>query len=288
MTLCLAWKRNGKVEFASDSRLTFKSGGNPNYVDVGIKVFSIPVKIYSATSAQTGRTSLDFDTSIGLCFAGYTTNAYIVKETIQDILQNLQYSPYTDFSMYGICNLVLKFYEHTSTKLCELMREDGIAEFFLAGYCPDRQKLRTFKFQLNILQHPIKAVFKEILVDDGIEFLGSGSSQASNILKMNPSISPFKLLKKIIEDKTVSDVGGNIQYGTFYPKNSVLNFEISGVEEYSISNGELSMDLKLRGTQLYRNDIVLSDQDFVISYSFIRPFQNEIDDYLKGVSQTWD
>ncbi len=286
MTLCIAWKGGGTINFASDSRLTIKTSKVEhgklktivNYSDVGIKVFSIPVKIYSAYSSESQQRTLDYDHTIGLCFAGYTTNAYVVKETIFEILQQLQYSPYTNFSMAGICKMIAKFYSHTSQKLCEFLAKDGIAEFFIAGFCPMENKIRTFKFFLDTSTHPIQGRFLEILTTSDVEFLGSGFGRASNIHANAPKQSIFKVLKQVIDEDSTPDVGGNIQYGSFHENH---NFEISGVEDYTLDkNGFLKPKLLLRGTQLYENDIISDYDDFVISYSFIRPFQSEINKHL--------
>lgn len=280
MTLCMAWKNGGQIHFASDSRISF---GNNRYADVGIKVFSIPVKIYTATDTQTGERSLHYDHNIGMCFAGYTTNAYVVKESVYEVLQHLQYTPYTDFSMKGISRLVYKFYEHTSRRICEQIARHGIADFFLGGYCPAARILRVYKFTIDDSAHPIVANYEEVLSTDGIELLGSGSTRARELLSHTPNINRFRLLKDIIKDTTVPSVGGNIQYGTF--ENN--NFVIKGVQDYEIgANGEVNVRFSLRGTELYKGDIVPDYDDFHISYTFITPFKAEIDEAIDNERET--
>lgn len=276
MTLCIAWRTKNNINFSSDSRLTFKSSKKEEYSDIGIKVFSVPVKIYSSIDSVTNSQTLDYDYNLGLCFAGQTMNAYIVKETVYEVLQRLQYTTFTDYSMEGIVSLVNKFYEHTSRKLCEILRDRGLAEFFLTGYCPKDKELKAFKFFLDTTEFPICAKTKRILTNSEVEFLGSGSKSASDILDENPKINKFQLLKKVIKDEKIPSVGGNIQYGNFDVNNS---FSIKGVEDYEETNEvyPIRRKLLLRGTELYDQDIKLNYKDFHISYTFIRPFEDEIE-----------
>jgi hypothetical protein len=274
MTLCLAWKKGGLVHFASDSRISF---GNNRYTDVGIKVFSIPVKIYSATDAQTRQRSLDYDHNIGMCFAGSTISAYLVKESVYEVLQHLQYTPYTDFSMKGISNIVSKFYEHTSRRTCEQIGDSGIADFLLGGYCPAARNLRVYKFTIDHTVYSIVGNYEEVLLTDGIEFLGSGSTPAREVLNRSPNIDRFRLLKDIIKDATIPSVGGNIQYGRF--ENN--DFIVKGVQDYEIdADSQVNIRFNLRGTELYNNDFACGYDDFHISYPFIQPFRREMDEAI--------
>lgn len=279
MTLCLAWKSGNNIHLASDSRLTMSDDG-ANYIDIGIKVFSIPVKIYSPINADTKNQTLDYDFKLGLCFAGSSTNSYIIKEAIYEVLQRLQYTQYTDFSMEGIAKMVSKFHEHTSRKVCEVLRERGLAEFFLTGYCPKDEIIKAFKFTLDTTQFPLKSDFGRILVDeDWIECLGSGTDEAHKFINKINNISPIKLLRNIIKSGRIQSVGGSIQYGDFDNDN---NFTIKGIDDYDIENDSIiKRKLILRGTQLYENDINLDYNDFHISYTFIQPFEHEINEWFR-------
>ncbi|PTN04481.1 hypothetical protein C8N47_13116 [Mangrovibacterium marinum] len=278
MTLCLAWKSGNNIHFASDSRLSMNSDCS-SFIDFGIKIFSIPVKIFSPTNFETQQQTLDYDYKIGLCFAGSSTNSYIIKEAIYEVLQRLQYTHYTDFSMNGIAKLISKFHEHTSQKVCSVLREKGLAGFFLTGFCPKDKLLKTYKFELDLSDFPIKSTFKQILVDNWIECLGSGKDEAEKYIKKLQNLSPIKLLRNIINSERVPSVGGAIQYGDFDDEN---NFTIKGVDDYEINNNNLiRRKLLLRGTQLYENDIVLDFDDFHISYTFIQPFEKEINDWMR-------
>jgi hypothetical protein len=271
MTLCLAWKTNGHVHLASDSRISF---GDDRYVDIAIKVFSIPVNIYSAIDAQTRRQTLAYNHILGMCFSGSTTNAYLVKESINEVLQHLQYTPDIELSMLNIGQLIAQFHEHTSRIICEQIGNRGIAEFILSGYCLATNRIRVFKYLINTSSFPIRVVLSEILAQDGIEYMGSGVRQARHIFEQSPNMSKFSLIKQIINDSTIPSVGGNIQYGKFNDN----DFQIYGVLDYENEpNGQLRTRFNLRGTELYKEDF---RAPFHIDYPFISPFQREIDDAL--------
>jgi hypothetical protein len=113
--------------------------------------------------------------------------------------------------MEGIAKMVSKFHEHTSRKVCEVLRNKGIAEFFLTGYCPKDEIIKTFKFTLETTQFPLKSSFNRILVDEGwIECLGSGSDEANKFINKKNNISPIKLLRNIIKSGRIQSVGGSM------------------------------------------------------------------------------
>lgn len=276
MTLCIAWKYLNKIHFASDTRITF---GRDRYTDIGIKIFSIPVKIFSETNKETGQSSLDYDHTIGMCIAGSLYNAYIVKESVYEVLQHLQYiTHFTNISMDGISKVIFKFYEHISSKLILNVGRDAIAELFLGGYCSFENKIKIYKYAFN----PADSIFscEEILSNDGIELLGSGSVKANEILADNQNINRFKLLKEVINDTNVSSVGGNIQYGTF-KKNDFL---VKGVQDYELdSNGHVKIKMILRGTDLYEGEFTYENLGgYHISYPIILPFESDIMEAMRS------
>src|SRR5665213_1468223 len=118
MTLCIATKDGDYASLASDSRITF----DQSYFDYCIKVFSIPIKInpvqyYSSTEEKV----LEYD--IGMCIAGNFINAYVVKESINEILQRLQYIPgRTDISLARIAELIRRIYHKITIELGSALR----------------------------------------------------------------------------------------------------------------------------------------------------------------------
>lgn len=276
MTLCIARKINGVPHFASDSRFSF---GNDEYIDFGIKVFSVPVKIY-APSLESGITELYKSFTIGMCVAGSTTNAYLVKEAIYEILQYLQFAPgYTDCSMIGICEVIKKVFQKTSRDICAILRNHGISGIMITGNCPETNTFRTFKFTLDTTNYPIQSEYEEILTDDGIEFMGSGEKIAQELHEANPNWNSLKIIKEAINSNKDSGIGGGLQYGEY---NINRDFIIRGVQDYELDeNGYPQYKMMLRGVELYKDEFKAGDSDFHIAYSFLTPFQSEIGEIWK-------
>lgn len=268
MTLCVIWKTQNKIHIASDSRISF---GSTSFIDIGIKTVQIPVKIYSPSSENQ---TLDYDTKIGMSFAGSTINSFLIKEVIIEAFQNLQYAPpFTDISMDGICSLISRVYENISQEVCSIMGERGTAGFFVAGYCNSQKKVRAYKFELDCDSYPIKAKCKEILLSENENYDVIGSQKAvlkakeffANQTIIKP-MTGLHVLNEIIKSGNDSSVGGIIQYGDFDEGN---NFKIYGIQNSEIINGTRRYKLFFRGIDL---DILLGNKaNFVVSYAFICP-----------------
>ena len=265
MTLCIAWKNNNQIHFASDSRMTLAPNSR---VDVGIKVLSVPVKIYSP-SDEHGNKTLEFEYSYGMCFAGSTVNSYLIKESITEVLQHLQYAPrYTDVSMDSICKLIFKVYKQISTEICSSsLAERGISNLIIGGYCPKKEIIRAFQFSTTIDNiHSCN----EILIDNGRYWVtGSGSKYAETILSDTPpplsNTRYLEILKKVIDSDAIEDVGGNIQYGKFEGQ----DFKVYGIVEYDQVR---KAHYYSRGLDLNSPEFQEGYNDFIISYQYIDPF----------------
>lgn len=272
MTLVIAHRLNNHISLSSDSRISFGTAG---HIDYGIKVFSVPVKIYSPTSSETNITNLDYDYKLGLAVVGSAINAYTVKESVYEILQHLQYLPgYTDLSMEGIAGLVFKVFKKTTLDLGDIIQANGICELILAGYCPIQNKVRIYKFSCDTSTYPIRPFHEEILIANGIEFFGSGKTEANNIHTQNRNHSPLHIIRQVINDGKVATVGGGLQYGEFV-KN---NFTIYGVENYELNDDGTFKEYlyTLRGINLYKDEFERGDDGFHVAYKFKRPFEQEI------------
>jgi hypothetical protein len=272
MTLVIAHRLNNHISLSSDSRISFGTAG---HIDYGIKVFSVPVKIYSPTSSETNITNLDYDYKLGLAVVGSAINAYTVKESVYEILQHLQYLPgYTDLSMEGIADLVFKVFKKTTLDLGDIIQANGICELILAGYCPIQNKVRIYKFSCDTSTYPIRPFHKEILIANGIEFFGSGKTEANNIHTQNINLSPLHIIRQVINDGKVATVGGGLQYGEFV----INNFTIYGVENYELNDDGTFKEYlyTLRGINLYKDEFERGDDGFHVAYKFKRPFEQEI------------
>lgn len=276
MTLVIAERLNNRVSLSSDSRIGFGPLGR---IDYGIKVFTVPVNIFSPTSSETNVTNLDYNYKLGLAVVGSAVTAYTVKESVYEILQNLQYIPgYTELSMDSIAELVFKVFKKTTIDLGEILEERGLCDIILAGYCPTQNKIRIFKFWCDIVNNQTIPDYDEILKVNGMEFFGSGEDEANLVYNDNKNFTPLHIIRKVIKDGKVNSVGGGLQYGEFV----INNFKIYGVTDYeTYPDGSFKEFLyTLRGINLYKDEFERGDDGFHIAYTFKTPFEKEIQDKL--------
>lgn len=276
MTLVIAQKFGNTISLSSDSRISFNNGG---HIDFGIKIFSIPVKIFSPTDDKTGTSSLDYNYNLGLAVVGSTVNAYTIKESVSEILQHLQHVPrYTNYSMDGISKLIFKVFEKTTKELASILQDQGLCQLILGGYCPKQKKIRIFKYSVEFTHQGIISTLDEILQNDGLEFFGSCKTQAEMISRNNIKLSPLQIIREIIKGGQVGSVGGGLQYGEFNEN----NFKIYGVVDYALDDdGDFKEYLfTLRGINLYRDEFEGTVSEFHISYTFKRPFEQEVNKIL--------
>jgi hypothetical protein len=281
MTLVVANRFRDIISFSSDSRLSFGTAG---HIDYCVKVFTVPVKIKSPTDSVTRAASIEYDHKLGLAVVGNFNNAYTVKESIYEILQNLQYIPgYTDVSMDSISKLVDKVFKKATKDLAPILQVRGLCQLILGGYCPKQDKIRVFEYSVNI-SDTLTPTLREILLCDEILFYGSGKSPAEQIKNQNSSMGPLHVLREVINSGAVQSVGGGLQYGEFVEK----DFKIFGIEDYRLhSDGSFKEYLHtLRGLNIYKEEFERDSDGFHISYTFKQPFQNEVmkaaTDYLKN------
>lgn len=210
MTLCLAWRdEHGHVHLASDSRVTVASN---SFEDVAVKLTRIPCEIFPPSSSLENGAGI-LRMSLGMAFAGSHLGAYVIKESLVEVLSRLQFVPgATEISMDKIVKIAFHAYEKLSKKLCSTsIAKNGICEIFLVGFCPKSASVRAFKLSTNATENTHS--FAEILLAGSppIEMSGSGASASS--LQSNLSANPLRGLKDVIDDASRSDVGGPFQYG---------------------------------------------------------------------------
>lgn len=280
MTLCIAWKNKNQIRFASDSRI---STDDDHYADIAIKIMEIPVKINNPIPSETGIEETIYNYKLGMCYCGDAVNAYLIKETIYEVLQRLQLLPgYTDFSLNGICRVIAKFFENTSDQLRSGADWEPEVEFLIGGYCPKQKEVLVFKFELVDYNDHYEAMYNEVLTEeDDMIILGSGTDKAEELITLNNIQIGNKLLnvlRDVCKDDTELSVGGYLQYGHFDDD----NFKIYGIQDYVIdSNDELEYIYPYRGTVLYKDKFERDESDFHIGVNFIMPFEDEIEEYWK-------
>lgn len=210
MTLCVAWRDgDGHVHLASDSRVTV---ANNSFEDVAVKVTRIPCEIFPPSSSLENGTGV-LRISLGMAFAGSHLGAYVIKESLVEVLSRLQFVPgATEVSMDKIVKIAFHAYEKLSKKLCSTsIGKNGICEIFLVGFCPKMESVRAFKLSTNASTNTHS--FSEILVAGSSQIELSGSGKNANSLQANLQTNPLRALKDVIEDTSRQDVGGPFQYG---------------------------------------------------------------------------
>lgn len=261
MTLCIAWKSNGKVHFASDSRLTVAQN---SFADVGVKVLSLPYQILDPVDENGGTVrSVAFSGELGMCFAGSAVNSLTIKESMVEILKTLQHVPgHTDTSMAGIAKFIFTAYRVISQRICETaLGRKGAASIMIGGMCPIEKSVRVFLFSTDAQNHHS---FREILTTYCHEFLGSGKDVAEDNLPQNPSDSDYmNILKMVIDDPAVDSVGGNVQYGEF--KNN--QFVVYGIIELGTTVHYWRAALDLNSA-----DFMGQSSEFVPGIQYLDPY----------------
>lgn len=265
MTLCVVWRDDGIVNFASDSRLTLKEKSTESsavYTDIAIKVLSLPYKIFNPTYEN--KTSVAYEGELGMCFAGNAINSLFIKETIVELIKDLQLTPgYTDISMQGIADYMFSIYKPITEKVCDaVMGGSGRAFIIIGGFCPDLGKVRVFSMETDVNnKHTLTELLKQ---NNDHFFTGSGKAIAIKNLTCQPTSKDIlKTLQFVINDVDTESVGGKIQYGSFQDE----KFSVSGI-------ADIGDDVHYwRGALDINSDTVNSSNGgFVSRFTFIDPF----------------
>jgi hypothetical protein len=172
MTLCIVWRDESKIKFASDSRLSFGSAGTS---DFGIKVVRIPFKIYGPGEIAGAEPISSGD--LGMAFAGSAIGALMVKEALAEVLFRMQGVPnFHDCGMDGIADFVFRAYKVISKDLCTTMLENGRTCIVFGGCCAIQKKLRAFRIETDTQNQQRKS---EVLTDTDMEIFGEGKAAAA-------------------------------------------------------------------------------------------------------------
>lgn len=277
MTLCIAWKDQHRIHLASDSRLSLPNG----QTDIAIKVMTLPFIVYQALPAGTVELEVAHRRNLGICVIGSFITTYTVKELLQDVLASLQFTRYTDTSLAGLANFIKSFLDKISKEVCQVLFEKGMCQIVFTGYCPKEKQGRAFVLSTSISSSSTLVVeVNELFQKRNIEFFGSEKSRAKLLYSEyldHSNKAVFGSLKKVIEDGSISSVGGNIQYGCLKDK----DFRVFGVEDYKVDHEKKCLQIgRFIGGIIPMSDLFKKDEDFALSYNFKRPFQEEIKEFL--------
>jgi hypothetical protein len=233
MTLSIAWRSEGRIHLASDSRISF---GKNQYADVGIKVLAIPVQVSGTELGDDSKLIILHKSRCGFCYAGSLANAATLKELLEEVLRLLQFVEQPEsLSFEHICNAVKLYCGHLTTEVCRYLAEKGRYEFFLAGYCPLKKMLQAAHFTFDHRAGNATASFKIILDDDNSYVaIGSCAVSADKLIKSVNNESILLALNTIIDRTEDESVGGDIQYGTFDKDANFLVHAIARISEESV------------------------------------------------------
>lgn len=236
MTLSVLWRSDGRLHMASDSRMSFGAQG---HADVGVKVMRLPIRIVGTELDDHGRLIELFERTYGFCYAGSLANAATFKQLIEDLLLDVQYvSPQVPLSFDELCRFLCHFCAKVSTEVVASLTEAGRYTFFLAGLCPQVNRLRGARFHLSQADGRSEAVFEEVVTGEGeVVAIGTGAAQfeatiAGHAVTMR---SVLLAVNRVIDEGAVRTVGGDIQYGSFHPNG---NFTVSGFTRVSVEEAD--------------------------------------------------
>jgi hypothetical protein len=217
MTLCMVWRAKDDVCFASDSRLSF----GKERCDAGFKVSRIPFSI-----CQVGRRPVSGD--LGMAFSGSAIAALMTKEGLAEVVREVKDVEQTsDFSVDALADLIFRGFKVITRNIAVALFERVATCVVFAGYCTREKRIRAFRMEVSRAnKHNIREVLKNV---GELEVFGSGKAAARRNL---PTSSPgtreiIYALRAVIEDETIEDVGGHIQFGHFVGS----NFQVAGIAE---------------------------------------------------------
>ena len=214
MTLCVTWKTKGKYSLATDSRL---SGLSEDPCDIGIKLYQIPVRIFSAGGQDQAEEI--FRDSLGFAFSGSFNTGFLTKERISEVLYNLQIAGgIEDLDFSEIVEIVRITLESSMNQL-KSSKIPSSADVFLLGRCPHTRQPKMFQLGLKDSQD---VVVEEILEGASFDYRAIGVGEQffstlmndADILSHKPDFAVFKNISNTIKNPASPMVGGNIQYGT--------------------------------------------------------------------------
>ncbi len=293
MTLCIAWKyeeaNRAKICFAADTCVTV---GGETMPFGGIKILEVPV-VYSTPTATNGHPSRIWKTTYGLAFAGDFLPAFLLKESVADVLTHLQgiIEP-NEVSFEMICSLVAKLHQHFHEQMRRTLPCGYELNFFFAGFCPRSQCVRVAKFFVNENGSPL---WHEILQGGGVSYETIGIETACSrfrvLLELNLAGPPCRIhfavlhrLRDVILDPQIDWVDGAIQYGDFHQQGE---FRLFGACMLEMSDEQLLLKNYVRGTDLESVHHPTDYNDIYVSYSYLVPFAEEIDAF-ESASYTAD
>ncbi|RWA52600.1 hypothetical protein AU476_16895 [Cupriavidus sp. UYMSc13B] len=198
-------------------------------MDFAIKVCGLPYRVIGPTDGPCSGSQFQ-EGEIGICFAGSTVALFGVKETVSEVLMHLQAMEEAPVSLEAISGVLYSVYKRFVPEMTSAMMSDkGIVQIIVAGYCPASHRHRAYLLSTDL---NARSSMTEILEGpNSFELLGSGVRRATEVIAGKTGLRTtdyLDTLQKVIDDETVSDVGGSIVYG----HTGMKSFATYGVQDF--------------------------------------------------------
>lgn len=222
MTMCVIWKSVlGNIYAATDSRLSFEE----KKLDHCVKISRIACLLHEpGDEFNEGKTLVD-KREIATLFCGGFTNAYLIKESLTEILNKIVLmKEYCDVSFSEIIDVAFTIYKNTSKAMFSLLMHERFGcIFYMISYCPIDKEMQAFKFEFKLNEFGVYDFYKSKLFDKkNYEISGSGLrhiTQGSDIesvvnaaCQKNVYTPLLDILESVINDPSCDSVGGAMQY----------------------------------------------------------------------------
>lgn len=253
MTMCVMWKGvRGNIHVATDSRLSF----GEKRLDHCVKISRISSLLHKPGDSLNADKELVERRDITIAFCGGFTNAYIVKESLSEILNKLVllYDK-QNASFKDIIGVAFGIYEETSRAIFSTLMDSVYGcLFYIVGYCPLDKEMQAYKFEfkLNAVSCAYDFISSKLFDDCNFEISGSGlsflKSQGSindivNAAYLKNKFNPLlDILSDVINNDLCISVGGAIQYIECTPNGSTL-FGHLKMDEQKVKYMKAGVDL---------------------------------------------
>ena len=270
MSLCVAWRWQGKFCLASESCITI--GAEQRMC--GVKVVQVPVRVISVVEASTQKFDVVFQSVFGLTFAGTFLPAYLIRETASEVLYNLQYLRGKETLYFeNICEIVFNIYRH----IVDTLGND--LDILFVGTCPASNKSKAALFFRDTADEKLK--WKTILDKYPFDYLaiGSGENYFHEKLEQNRKsegrihFAILQSLQEIAESRPIPSVGGAVQYGE---TDDGGQFHLTGTLDFVKRNGQIEKVESIRGIELNKIHTSKGFDDLHVNYPFIHPFEKKV------------
>ncbi|HCT7894558.1 TPA: hypothetical protein OT866_003482 [Klebsiella aerogenes] len=221
MTMCVIWKGTiGNIYAATDSRLSF----DEKKLDNCVKISRITCLLHEPGDVENTSKTLVDKREIATLFCGGFTNAYIIKESLTEILNKVVLmKEYSSVSFSEIIDVAFSIYEKSSRKMfASLMEERFGCIFYMISYCPVDKEMQAFKFEFKVNSSGViyskSKLFDEInyeISGSGLRHLeqnGSIEQLVEEAYQKNTYTPLLDLLESVINDSNCDSVGGAMQY----------------------------------------------------------------------------